>query len=250
MTLPADRIQQLHTVATGQDKAELTILHNAVLAQMKIYQASSTAANLKDWQAAKQALADFTDTLSARHFPEQAEVTTFPQQKDALAWLKAHGFKVSAGKFSQDVRAGECQAQSDKSIRLQDLKAYASSLTVDRAKLGGNEKRADDRDEADTRKAIADADKAEIQRDAMKRELDAAWMKRESAEELICLWVDFAFNACGDRIKKSLPAMIHACGGDQGRLTELRDVVEQAFDDAGNDLAGAGEITAFIEEVE
>lgn len=162
---------------------------------------------------------------------------------DAFVWYVAEGGQREKTSFYAKV------PRSSGSKRISRF-AVSEMLRKERSTKSEGNNYADRREEADTKKAEAEAAIKERQNERERREMDAEWMKRESAEELICLWVDFAFNACTDRIKKALPAMILACGGDQNRLAELRDVAEQAFDDAGNDLAGAGEITAFIEVAE
>lgn len=251
MSLDQERFQRLLTAVNQAEKAELSILHNAVIDRMRAYQQSSTTANLKDWQSAKSAQAEAVERLEARYFPSAGQaVTVFAQQKEALEWLKENGFKVSAGKFSQDCRSGHCVVQSDKSIRLQDLKAYASGLSVDRARMGGNDALAARREDADTRRAEAEARIKERQDEEEQRRMDRKWVLRDDADAEICVWVGRLRDATGYHLSRNLLALIHACGGDPHRLAEAQSVIDSALSAAANEIADSDEITVTIEEEE
>lgn len=161
---------------------------------------------------------------------------------DAFVWYMSEGGQRQKTSFYAAV------PRSNGSKRISRL-AVSEMLRKERTPKSGDGNYSDRKEKADVEKAEAEAEMKQRQNERERRELDAGWMLREDAYKLIGLWVDFAFNACSDRVKKALPAIIQSCGGDQNRLTELRDVVEQTFDEAGNDLANAGEITAvFVED--
>jgi hypothetical protein len=169
---------------------------------------------------------------------------------------EAHQFKDKAAAFAWYVeQGGQRQKSSFYAVVPADGKRV-SRFAVSSLLLEESRKRRETpaasmaefdsaRDEA--RYTKARADREELRRDEELRELDQKWLHIDKGEELVGLWVDFAFNACVERVNRALPALIHACGGDPGRLPEAREVLDQAHDAAGNDLANAGEITAFFE---
>ena len=104
--------------------------------------------------------------------------------------------------------------------------------------------------EHEARKIKADADQSEMKADAMRRELDRRWILRESAEEETCVWVSRLRDAVTYHLGKNLPAIIHACGGQISRLSEVQAIVDAALADACNEIANAEELTVLIEDIE
>lgn len=106
------------------------------------------------------------------------------------------------------------------------------------------------REDADTRKAEADAAKAEMQAEEMRRAQDARWVLREAAEEETCVWVSRLRDAVAYHIGKNQLAIIHACGGNPGRLSEVQSIIDAALANACNEIANSAEVTVEIEDLE
>jgi hypothetical protein len=237
MTDPA-QIQRLHEVAEAGDKAELTVLHNAVIERMRAYQSGSTAANLKNWQAAKTALAETVVRLWPRYFPaEPAEVTVFAQQKDARQWLLKNGFKVSAGKFSGDCREGKCLTQRDKTIRLQDLKAYASSLSVDLSRSESDSDLTRQKAVLEIRRLEQQIEKSEIEN----RKDDRLWILRETATDHAAALIVQLRSSLRHHFGLKTPSVILASAGEPARAVEVEAALQETIAAAFNELASTRE---------
>ncbi len=233
-----DRIQSLHEIAGPQDKAELTVVDNAVIERMNAYRLSSTAANLKDWKAAKAELAETLNRLWPRYFPaEPGEVTVFAQQKDARQWLVKNGFKVSAGKFSTDCRAGRCLVQRDKSILLQDLKAYASSLSVDLSHADSDGELTRKKAGLEIRRLEQQIEKSDIEN----RKEDRLWILRETATDHAAALIVQLRSSLRHHFGLKTPAVILASAGEPARAVEVEATLQETIANAFNELAATRE---------
>lgn len=177
---------------------------------------------------------------------------TFKTRKAAHRWLQDEGVAVSQGKFYQDADRLR-MIQPDKSVQLSDLLAYVKNQLKISPVSGQSLGEVDDdrtKAKADARKAVADADKAEMQAEAMRREMDKAWVPRDRADEECCVWVSRLRDAVDYHLGKQLLALIHACGGNPGRLSEAQAVLAEALAAAANEIANAEEITVVIEDLD
>ncbi len=174
----------------------------------------------------------------------------FPNRRAAWKYLQEKNYPVSQSKFYEDAaRLG--MVRPDKSVYLGDLIAYCDSeLRPSPARdLAGEDLRRR-REVAETRKASADADKAQMQADAMRRELDATWMLRADAEAETCVWVSRMRDAFAYHMGKAAPALIHAGGGNPARLAEVQSILDAALAAACNEIADSPEITVEIGELD
>ena len=119
-----------------------------------------------------------------------------------------------------------------------------------RKSIPGGADRANQHDEAVTRKAIADAQKAEIQAAQLQRELDKKWIPSEEADLEKCIWTALTRDNISNRLIKALPAFIHAVGGHLDRLPEGQAVIDQAITDGCNDISNSDKIDVDVEEAE
>jgi len=108
----------------SEDEAdELDVLVTAVARTKAAYQDGYAEIDLKKWNAAKGALAEFAAGLEAKYFPAER---TFPHRNAALAWLVEQGYKIKKSKFYADCNRGLCVIEGDNSVRESALLAYAA----------------------------------------------------------------------------------------------------------------------------
>lgn len=176
----------------------------------------------------------------------------FKNRVEAHRYLQAEQIAVSRSKFYDDCEHYRL-VQPDKSIHLADLLAYVKRELKTNAVSGQRLSELDmalTKEAADARKAVADADKAEMQAEAMRRELDKQWIRREAAEEETCVWVSRLRDAVAYHLSRDLPAIILACGGNPARQAETQARLDAAMAAACNEIANAEEITVDIEDLE
>jgi len=126
-----DKLTQLLEKATDTDRVELKIHHNAQVACLKAYNDDPTALRQRDLKSARDALEDVINRLWPVYFPDEDRVETV---KEAIAWLRAKGYKIANSKFYQDCKGtkktpAKCRRQVDGSFLVRDLYLYAKSLT-------------------------------------------------------------------------------------------------------------------------
>lgn len=238
-SLDFDRVKRLHEASSGQDKAEISLLHNAVLGRMSAYKDKPTRANKIDWDAAKEGLAALTNKLWPKYFPEDA-VTQDPQrferQKDALAWLHAKGYKVSAGKFSNDWNGGKIKVYQG-GVSFAALLEYAATLDVDHKKIANSEQRAARKDDLEIRRLEQQVEKAEIEN----RKEDVKWVLREASIDQAAALLILLRSALRHHFGVKTPVIIHAAGGDPTRAVELEAVLQETISAAFNEMAATRE---------
>jgi hypothetical protein len=237
--LDFDKVKQLHEAAQGSDKAEISLLHNAVLSGMNAYKDHSTRANKQNWDAAKEGLADLVNKLWPKYFPGDAVATDpmrFDRQKDALAWLHAKGYKVSAGKFSNDWNGGKVRVLSG-SVLFSDLLTYATRLDVDHKKVASADQRQAKKDELDIRLKEEQLKRIEQEN----RKDDARWtLKQDATDQAVALLV-LLRATLRHHASTRTPLVIIACGGDSSRAVETDAAIETIFSLAFNELAACRE---------
>ncbi|MGE4544204.1 MAG: hypothetical protein AB7D06_08845 [Pedobacter sp.] len=245
------RAQQLIDVASQHQKAELVTLHNAVLERMEAYKKASTAANKRDWAAAKKGLQECIDQLLPVYFPElsAADPEVFDTQKAALAWLHNHFGKPypSAGKFSQDIRDGLCLQQQNKTILRKDLKKYAEVIGHDKQAAAASASQAEKREKLEIEKLELDVEKRRMEN----RKEDKNWIARDTVFEREGALVGQIMGEARHHLGRAVPAVIHAAKGDPERTPEIKKIIEEALFDAFRSLYESGEVDmTFLQEEE
>ena len=175
-------------------------------------------------------------------------IEKFSNRKKAYLWLIEQGLKISERKFYNDCASGCPALGSDKTLSKFEVSQYL--ISQKKTYRPKKSEFSSIREEADTRKAIADAEKAEIQTGQLQRELDKKWILREDADLETCAWVSLLRDSITNRINQSLPTFIHSVGGYLDRLADGRAVMDQAITDACNDISNSGEVNIDIEEIE
>lgn len=243
-----DRVHKLLEQASPQDRDELSTLHTAVLERMRAYQLASTAANKRDWDAAKKGLAELVDHLWPVYFPSQAmEPEVLETQKAALAWLHQHFGKPypSAGKFSQDIREGLCRQQENRTILRKDLKKYADVLAHDKRAAHHAAEQAAERENLEIEKLRLDVEKRRLEN----RKEDRNWIAREVVFEREGALVGQIMSEARHHLGRAVPAVILAAKGDSERTPEVKKILEEALFAGFRAIYEAGEVDmTFLEE--
>jgi len=249
MALDFDKVKKLHEMAGANDKAEISVLHSAVLEGMNAYKAKATAANKKNWDAAKEGLEECVARLWPKYFPGEGELLEpeiFTKQKDALEYLKNRGCKLSAGKFSKDWRNGAVRLQKDKSVTRADLLAYAATLDLDQQALDEAQRRAARKDELEIEERELRVEK--LRRE--KRKDDRDWLHRETVHEREGALIGQLLGEIRFQLGKIVPAVITISKGDHGRKTEVASALDEAAFAAFRALYETGEVDIVFEEDE
>jgi len=239
-----ERVKKLHDALTGADKAELGLLHNAYIEWTHTFGREKTAANRKEWSAARDALSQAVDRLWPQAFPHDAAKAVGPVFKDkaaAFSWYTENGGQRQKSSFYTSV-----PADGKKVSRL----AVSEMLRKERPASSSGVDLTARKELADTLKAEAEARIKERQDEREARELDRDWIRRENAEEEICVWTSRLRDAVAYHLGKILTAIIHAAGGHPGRLAEVQSIIDSALAAAANEIADNGEITVTIEALE
>ena len=174
MSIDRKRIDALLATLGDGDRARLTTLYNAMVSTLKAYNENSTAARLKDWQAAENALADAVAAIEgASQAPLPDGNTVIGTIADVARWLKVEGYcapgkdePVRKSKVYQDRRTGLLSFADKKAITLTEVMAYVARAQLMKASVN----RADEAEDLniqklrhETRKAKEDADRKEFE---------------------------------------------------------------------------------------
>ena len=149
--------------ADEQDKVDLTVAYNAKVTALRAYQDRPGKATSEDRKFVEADYADLLQRMVEKYFPEEVpppEGERFANRKQAHDWIRNQGYSTSRGKFYNDVAEGFPRIHKDKTISRFEVLQYCQQQDVERR--GTPVDLADARENAETRKAVADADRAEI----------------------------------------------------------------------------------------
>lgn len=242
-----DRFATLRESITDElDKLSLADAYNARIKAMQARRERPGKQTIDDLKACEDHFEQTIDTLWSKYFPEKAKSPAdhwFRDKASAFCWYTEQGGQRQKSSFYAVVPADGRR-----------VSRFAVSEMLRKEKSGPAAPVAADlsaqREEAETRKAIADADKSQMQAEEMRRALDKKWMLRETAEEEICVWVARLRDAVAYHLGKIQLAIIHACGGQPARLAEVQALIDDALAAAGNEIANSEEVTVLIEDCE
>jgi len=104
-------------------RAKGVLLFNGAAQCAQNYQTASTAANLRDWEAAQVALAKFAEQIGVNEDSERP----FPTIADILDYLKEDGWRVTKTSLYRHQKEGKFLPQRDGSYARKDIDKYAKS---------------------------------------------------------------------------------------------------------------------------
>ncbi len=245
-----DPFARLLAAAPEQDQVELRLVHNGRIQAMAAYRSQPGKDTKSDWDAARLAYDETVARLTARCFPEEApalEGERFANRKQALNWLQAQGYKVSQGKFYQDVAAGAPALHRDGTVSRYAVMQYGQQLDIETRggllTFGSNA-------EDEARKIKADADIACMKAARMQRDEDRYWLHADEAWATVAALVGTLRDAIRHHLHEGAREIVHLAGGDQNRSQEVFEGCDQLVAKAFNETAGAEINVEFVREVE
>ncbi|NOQ52147.1 MAG: hypothetical protein GQ578_08050 [Desulfuromonadaceae bacterium] len=242
--------EKLHRAAKSnkEDAADLSIAYNGRTVAMRAYNDRPGKDTKADLVATREEYEATVSRLQQKYFPDTSaapEGERFANRKQALNWLQSQGYKVGQDKFYKDCKAGFPQIHRDKTISRYQVLQYGQQLDVDTRGSATDLSAA--REESETRKAIASADREEMKRDHERRELDKNWISREEADLTVCTWAALTRDNIAGRLTKNIATFIHAVGGNLDRIAAGQAIIDQSITDGCNDIANSSEVDIEIE---
>ncbi len=235
-------VTRLLEAAGDHDKAELGMVHNARIAAMRAYRERPGKETKSDWDAARQAHQEPVERLAAIYFPAEEkapEGERFKNRKQALNWLQAQGYKVSQGKFYQDCEAGFPGIHKDGSVSRYQVMQYGQQLDVERR---SGERVDYDREQDEARKIKADADRAEMQAETMRRQMDRDWLHSDQAWAAVAEIIGAIDDSLRFEFYGAQNEMVLLVGGHQDRAPQLYSLCEEVVGRALDQVASRAEI--------
>ena len=232
-----DLFEKLRQLANDQHQAELGVVHNAQLAAMRAYNETPGRSTKENWDACREAFHETVERMAKHYLPDQApapEGERFKNRKQAFDWLQAQGYKISRGKFYQDCDAGQPPVHQDGTVSRFQVLQYGQQLDVERR--SSIDASAMERDQAELKKIKAEADRAAMQAEAMRREHDRDWLPADQAWAAIAALVGDITNSIRHHLGSSIGELIYLAGGDPDRSQELLDGCEQVVAKALNEV--------------
>ena len=172
----------------------------------------------------------------------------FKNRKKAFEWLQQQGFKLVERSFYNACDAGFPAVAADKSLSRFEVSEFLRQHEAKYRKQPG--RLSGIREDAETRKAVADAKKSEIQAQQMQRELDKKWISREESDLEVCTWACLTRDYITSRLERSITTLICAAGGSVERTADVQAIIDQAITDGCNDIANSEEVDVYIEDAE
>jgi hypothetical protein len=163
----------------------------------------------------------------------------FKNRRQAYLWIAAQGAGLSERSFYDAVSSGFPSLAPDKTLARWEVSEF---LRQHERKTASAPPAPAARADAETRRAIAQADREEMKRDQERREMSNAWVRREDAELELCAITALLRDLIINRITRAIPAIIQAAGGDQAHLADVDEVIDSEILAACNDLAQQDEI--------
>lgn len=240
-----DRYDKITARATEDERERMEVLYDAGVALLEAYKSDRSAANLKNWQAAEEALNRLGAELEERYF------STGPVFENLLAvekYLQGEGYKIKKTKIYDDAKKGKITVQPDKSVRRDDVIAYASKEGLRRiADESGN---IDDKH----------AERITLENQRLKKQIEKLeWENaRDQGKYLlktdVVVQISMMFGALEAVIKHMLRTKIvdwlSMCSGNTAKANMVLDLAYQEVDGILDELGRMEEIGVEVKKTE
>lgn len=200
---------------------EEELLARAVAQTMQAYNQKPTIANLRDWEAAKQAFENFRAKKQAEANPEEAPLKNI---LEVLDYLQQQGWKVSKSKLYDD--QGKIDKQKDGSILKKDADKYAR-LCLN--KLDGSDYEIDptNKNKEETRLTKERADKISFENEIMR----GSYVLREEAEQQMAARAAYLKNSIEGFFHSLSPRIAELINGDAAKIPDLTEFCLREVED-------------------
>lgn len=233
--------EELIKIASESDREELRILFEAEEKTRSAYSGQPTAANKKDWDAAKEGLESTVDRLWLKYHPE---AECFDNLVAAVRYLQQKGFKIRKSKIYQDRKKGMISVRADGTVLKKEVDRYAKTLN----KLASSEEAAE---AVQHQKTSKEAERLEKQVELLQIELDkergklisrddADFEKASNIAVIIASLNQFAEMEAGN--------LIEIAAGDAARRPQVVKAMTDGFVEMFNRLVNAESYQLSISE--
>lgn len=239
-------VKELVEKATAREKAQFAVFNGAVVKCTKAYNEDPTEARLRNLRAAETALESLITELKNSHSTlkgesKQPDQERFVNRKQALNWLKSQGYKISQGKFYQDIAAGFPELYRDGSVSRFQVMQYGQQLDVSARSAAPDLAR-----EHEATKLKAEAEIAEMKASRMRREEDALWLHADVAWAQMAALIGTLRDCIRHHFHTAQNELIHVAGGNIDRNHEVFEFCDEIVNRAFNEVAGNAIEVKFI----
>lgn len=224
-------IQALITTVAPQDRAKLTIHHNAVVKCTRAYQDDPTSSRLRDLRSAEEALAAEVERLSpADVAAEDNQDDHFPHKLAAWEYLRDSGWQISKSQFYEHCKQGRLPRKDGHYLRV-DVDRYAKT----HCKLESTGERVNDTlSRMAEEKAATELAREKVRLERETHDLAARrgeYVPRDEVELMIVGRAVAMLAHLKAMVQMRTPDWIELVGGDQARGRDLIDTVWIAIEE-------------------
>lgn len=171
----------------------------------------------------------------------------FRNRKEAVEWLQVQGYKISTGKFYQDIAAGKKITMAlDGTVSKWDTYQYATKeLNIATGSATGGTLAGEQ-----IRKIRAEADMKELQFEIATRERDKHWLHADDAWATLAAVIGTLRDSIRHHLDSGKQRIVEASGGDHARASEVFECCEGIINQAFNEVAGQEINVEFVREIE
>lgn len=220
----------------AEDKRELAILYKASITSAQAYSSEATAAKLRDWEAARTALAETLARVEAAlSTPEPENPATVPDPgpegfsslRQAVQWLIAQGeWQVSQSGVYKHAKEGKLPRPGrGKNYTLKSIKKYAARYLPRTVSGAPAETEAEALQETKLREQISLISE---QRQKLERQKEVdlkRWFPVSDLEMEIAARAAVMLTGLHNLVELKTPQWIAACTGDQAQRAALSAII-------------------------
>lgn len=241
-----NKLEEIFEKTTQQEKREVEILQNALSATIEGYSQDPTAANKRNWDAARMGLDKAIERLWHKYFHQKP---AFPHLHAAVKYLQKEGYSVNGkdvvkkSKVYSDKDKGLIRVRPDNRIFEAEVKAYAATY------LKKIEDRTQDLSALHKKKSIKEIDKIHLQAEKIAFELEVAkgkYVRKSEAEVDSAMKLAALVAEHKNFVNRRAIEWIYRTGGDPKKVQTIIDDFNTASDEICNELANLNEIHLVI----
>lgn len=238
------KIQRILEVANKEEKEKITTLYNATVNTMKSYELDNSASKLKDWQAAETWLNNAAAVLENKYFP--ATENTFKNLFEVAMWLEKEGYKVKKSKVYVDAKKGLVAVQSDKSVRYDDVIAYAARENLER--IGNTEENSEG---LHAREKLLQIQKLERQNEEIEFRLNkekGLYIKKSDVRTEVALKIATLEAGIKHLFRTKIFEWLSVCGADLKKAHMVLDLIYSELDELLDEMGTIEEIGVVVKK--
>ena len=239
-----DRTKRVLDRSDAMEQIKIKTLYNAMVWNLKTYQADQTSARLRDWQDAEKALTQTVDSLWQKYFDEAAP---FENRTDVLAWLQGLGYKIKKTRLYQDCKRGLLRVQPDGTVRLSDVREYIAVAGLEKVedKTGLMLDDQADKIKNENKRLMLQNEKLQLELDQMRGDL----IRKTDVQTDLAVKVGAMESGIKNLIRMRSTEWITATGGDPGKKDILIDLANADIDALLDDMGRMEEINVTVAKV-